>query len=155
MDKWSHKSERSLIHVHIQLPNLTWVCYLSFPTAALPFHAVSDSKANLLSLKFALFCCYCVFIMQRQGGHRTELSNINEYRYSKAEWFIGLWCCRLFSYLSSSRRRLISSSSSRWRHVPSDLIFSKWCLTSSLHSAWWDTWNTKYPSDQVQMQMKC
>lgn len=42
--------------------------------------------------------------------------------------------------LSSSLRRLISSSSSLWRHVPSDLIFSKWCLTSSLHSTWWDTW---------------
>lgn len=40
----------------------------------------------------------------------------------------------LGSNLSSSLRRLISSSSSLWRHVPSDLIFSKWCLTSSLHS---------------------
>lgn len=37
--------------------------------------------------------------------------------------------------LSSSLRRLISSSSSRWRQVPSDLIFSKCCFTSSLHSA--------------------
>lgn len=40
--------------------------------------------------------------------------------------------------LSSSLRRLISSSSSRWRQVPSDLIFSKCCFTSSRHSAWWE-----------------
>lgn len=40
--------------------------------------------------------------------------------------------------LSSSLRRLISSSSRRWRQVPSDLIFSKCCFTSSRHSAWWE-----------------
>lgn len=47
-------------------------------------------------------------------------------------------CCQHWGYsnLSSSLRRLISSSSSLWRQVPSDLIFSKWCLTSSLHSTW-------------------
>ena len=41
-------------------------------------------------------------------------------------------------YLSSSLRLLISSSSSRWIQVPSDLIFSKCCFTSSRHSAWWE-----------------
>lgn len=45
-------------------------------------------------------------------------------------------------HLSSSLRRLISSSSSLWRQVPSDLICSKCCLTSSLHSACQDTNNT-------------
>lgn len=38
--------------------------------------------------------------------------------------------------LSSSLRLLMSSSSSRWRQVPSDLIFSKCRFTSSRHSAW-------------------
>lgn len=42
-------------------------------------------------------------------------------------------CCG--TDLSSSLRRLISSSSSRCRQVPSDLIFSKCCFTSSRHSA--------------------
>lgn len=43
---------------------------------------------------------------------------------------------RLPTDLSSSRRRRISSSSSRWMQVPSLLIFSKCFFTSSLHSAW-------------------
>lgn len=49
------------------------------------------------------------------------------------------WSClpglSFFTHLSSSRLRLISSSSSLWIQVPSLLIFSKCFFTSSLHSA--------------------
>jgi len=57
--------------------------------------------------------------------------------------------------LSSSLRRLISSSSSRWIQVPSDLIFSKCCFTSSRHSAWWEhiAVNQSWLSNQLPFAM--
>lgn len=86
------------------------------------------------------------FLKKSQG----EVALCTHHSDTNTHWLIIMWqhywtLTETSTNLSSSLRRLISSSSSRWRQVPSDLIFSKCCFTSSRHSAWWEHKSVIWP----------